>query len=62
MNMPIGPVVASRERPSGMHGGRARGGTAREIVLQKEQPAKRPQMTHWLRKAAEGKLRQTAAC
>ena len=44
--MPIGPVVASRERPSGMHGGRARGGTAREIVLRKEQPAKWPQMTH----------------
>ena len=29
-----------------MHGGRARGGTAREIVLRKEQPAKWPQMTH----------------
>ena len=38
--MPIGPVVASRKRPSGMHGGRARGGTAREIVLRKEQSAK----------------------
>ena len=46
LNMPIGPVVASRERPSGMHGGRARGGTAREIVRRKEQPAKWPQMTH----------------
>ena len=56
MNMPIGPVVASRERPSGMHGGRARGGTAREIVRRKEQPAKWPQMTHRPHHAAEGKL------
>ena len=65
MNMPIGPVVASRERPSGMYGGRARGGMAREIVLRKERPAywaAGDGVTHRLRNAAEGPLGQAAAC